>query len=62
MPDRLYEVWSTYKVTGVAYIEAASAKEAKQKGLDAHELGIVFDFGEAHGETVMHARLVKTDA
>ncbi len=54
--EREYEVWSTYRVTGVACIRAKSAKEAIEKGLRAHDLDITFDFSEPHSETKMRAR------
>lgn len=56
MFEREYLVWSTYKVTGTAVILAGSASEAIEKGLNADELEIIFEFGEAYSETKMRAR------
>ena len=58
MDEHEYEVWSTVKVTGVAYVTASSAAEAVEKGLNAHELEIEFHFSEGHSETKMRARRV----
>lgn len=57
--QREYLVWSTYKVTGEAYVKANSAAEAVAKALNAAEEGIEFVFSEAHSETKMQARLVR---
>jgi hypothetical protein len=55
--EREYEVWSTYKVTGVGHVRAHSVAEAIEKAL---ELGgdepVIFDFSEPWGETRMQAR------
>ncbi|MBZ5736475.1 hypothetical protein K8Z61_18445 [Nocardioides sp. TRM66260-LWL] len=53
---REYEVWSTYKVTGVAYVRARSAKEAIEKALNADAHGVETIYGEPHSETKMRAR------
>jgi hypothetical protein len=53
-----YEVWSTYKVTGTAYVEAGSAKEAVEMAT-AGDGKVQFDFSEPHGETKMRARRVR---
>lgn len=53
---RVYEVWSTYKVTGVAYVEAETAAEAVEKGLSGE---IEFNFSEPDNETKMRARRVR---
>lgn len=58
--EREYEVFSTYKVTGVGYVKAHSAAEAVEKALDP--LGsapVAFVFSEPHSETKMQARLVR---
>lgn len=57
---REYEVWSTYKVTGVAYVFAQSAAEAVERALDVSaDDPVQFDFGEPHSETKMRARRVR---
>jgi hypothetical protein len=54
-----YEVWSTYKVTGVAYVRAKTAAEAVEKALDVTaDDPVQFIFGEPHSETKMRARRV----
>ena len=54
-----YEVSSTYKVTGVAYVKATSAAEAVKKSLDSSAADPVqFVFSEPHGETKMRARRI----
>ena len=60
MAEREYLVWSTYKVTGEAYVMANSAAEAVEKALaiDADDR-VEFIFSEAHSETKMRARLVR---
>lgn len=58
MPEREYLVSSTYKVTGTAIIRASSAREASQKGIDAFDHGIKFDFSEPWGETKMRAERI----
>ncbi|MDN4174717.1 hypothetical protein QWY28_17280 [Nocardioides sp. SOB77] len=56
---REYEVWSTYKVDGVAIIRARSAAEAVRKGLDvSSDDPVEFVFSEPYGETRMRARLL----
>jgi hypothetical protein len=54
---RLYSVWSAYKVTGSALIEASSAAEAARIGRDGTLDGgfVEFDFSDAWGETQMKA-------
>jgi hypothetical protein len=54
---RVYEVWSTYKVTGVAHVLAHSAAEAVRIGLDGDADGYApqFDFTDPHDETRMRA-------
>jgi len=58
---RLYEVWSVYKVTGSALVEASSAAEAaligRQGTLDGGR--VEFDFSDAWGETTMKAQRFK---
>lgn len=57
--EREYEVWSTYKVDGVAYVRAKSAREAVEKALDVTaDDPVQFVFGEPHSETKMRARRV----
>lgn len=52
-----YEVWSTYKVTGVAYVRAKTAAEAVERALDVTaDDPVQFVFGEPWGETKMRAR------
>lgn len=54
-----YEVWSTYKVTGVAYVRAKTAAAAVERALDtAADDPVQFVFGEPWGETKMRARRV----
>lgn len=68
MPDQTergdlheYEVWSTYKVTGTAFVRARSAAEAVETALDVTaEDPVQFDFSEPHGETKMRARQVRS--
>ena len=56
---REYEVWSTYKVTGTAFVRARTAAEAVEKALDVTaDDAVQFIFGEPWGETKMRARLV----
>ena len=57
--EREYEVWSTYKVTGVAYVRAKNAAEAVEKALDiTDDDQVQFYFSEPHSETKMRARRV----
>lgn len=56
--EREYLVYSTYRVTGYAVIRAKSAREAAEKGLNAEELGIKFEFDDARNETKMRAELL----
>lgn len=57
---REYEVWSTYKVTGRAYVRARSAAEAIEKALDVTaDDAVQFEFGEPHSETKMRARWIR---
>lgn len=58
MAEREYLVSSTYKVTGTAIIRASSAREAAQKGIDAFDHGIEFDFSEPWGETKIRAERI----
>lgn len=55
---RVYEVHSTYKVTGTAYIIATSAAEACRIALDGDADGYMpqFYFSDPHHETRMQAR------
>lgn len=55
--ERVYEVWSTYKVTGIANIVATSAAEAARIGREGYADGYRpdFDFSEPHSETRMRA-------
>jgi hypothetical protein len=56
----MYEVWSTYKVTGTAWVEARNASEAIEKALDVTaDDAVQFVFGEPHSETKMRARWVR---
>ncbi len=62
MSERLreYEVSSTYKVTGTAYVVARSAAEAIERAQDVTaDDPVQFYFGDAHSETKMRARLVR---
>lgn len=55
-----YEVSSTYKVTGVAYVWATSAAEAVEKALDTGaDDPVTFVFSEPLAETKMKARRVR---
>lgn len=56
---REYEVWSTYRVDGVAIVRARSAAEAVRLGLDTTaDEPVEFVFSEPYGETRMRARLL----
>lgn len=58
---RVYMVYSTYKVTGVSYIEASTAAEAEKIGTDGYADGCapLFEFSDAHHETRMVAKLMR---
>ncbi len=63
MGERLreYEVSSTYKVTGSAYVMARTAAEAVEKALDTlADDPVQFGFSEPHSETKMRARLTRS--
>lgn len=58
--SRMYEVWSVYKVTGTAWVEARNASEAIEKALDVTaDEAVQFIFGEPHSETKMRARWIR---
>lgn len=60
---REYEVSSTYKVTGTAYVMAPSAQEAVEIGLNAAAPDAPeFVFSDPHSETKMRAHLVRRPA
>ena len=60
MTEHEYIVWSTYKVTGTAYVHAKSAAGAVEKALDiCADDPVQFDFSDPWGETKMQARRVR---
>lgn len=61
MAEKVYKVYSTYRVTGVAYIVASSAAEAARIGTEGYPDGgePQFEFSEPWGETRMVARTAR---